>query len=163
MDTSDSLRSLGVTLTSIEDGMHPTGSVRRRGLAREGWALLTYVLDGRPGPGLVRRYVRAVEVLGDSRPLDLPRTAVNFPCLLRFAEGLARPEQDSRHVLFERMCMAVAIADASPFGALRFMALDRTSRVAAVMKLGITIVGDIGFYVARLGSLLWVSTAKVFK
>lgn len=147
MATGIDLAELGVTLRSSRAAF--AEHERRRALLREGTALMGYVLAERPALPLVRRYARAVEALHGGRPLEIPRAFLRIPALLRV---LDQPGVRAADVaLRERLHAATAIAEASPQGAVRFVASvggnGRASRLAAA-------VGSLGSEaVARVASV----------
>lgn len=128
MDSNDDLSKLGLSLRSLSSGMHSSGDSRRRRLICEGQAMLTYVLKERPGSILIRRYVRAVEMLRAGSPIDLPRFALKLPAFIallderNFTASVQQGEE-----FFWRLNAATALAEASTRGAYRFLGLGRNS------------------------------------
>jgi nucleoside-diphosphate-sugar epimerase len=113
MDTAQSTRALGISYRKLADGMHPTGSARRRNLIREGQTLLTYLATG-SSCALIGRYVRAIERLDSGAALELNKALHACPPLLFLVEGprLGR----SRDIRLERrLDIALQIAEASVF------------------------------------------------
>jgi NADH dehydrogenase len=133
MATASDVAALGLALRSSRVAFARRAA--RRACVGEGAALLRYVLGAAPGPALVRRYARAIEALRDAQPLPLPRWGVRVPCLLR---ALDQPRLRAADAEWQwRVHAAAAIAEASPQGARRFLALagrgSRARRLAAAL------------------------------
>lgn len=124
MDTRADLDRLGVTLRPFPEGMNQSGSHRAL-LLREAKTLLSYVLRAQPQTALLRRYVRAAEIQDDTKPLPLPLTVHRFPALLGLLEGKWAMGPGFWAVLKRRLNAALLIAEASPQGSSRFLALGR--------------------------------------
>lgn len=127
---ADDAATIGVALRSLAEGIarrHP----ERRAVAAEGAVMLRYALGERPPVWGVRRYVRYVEAQRDVRVLTLPTIVRVWPGALRALDErrwLARhPELDWR------LGAAIAIAEASPEGARRFLRTERRDRVPIVL------------------------------
>lgn len=112
---AEDLERLGLTLRPLASGMAASGSDRRRHLLLEARAMLHYVLRQRPAPALLRRHVRCVEALHGGAPLGLAGAAL---CALGVG---VREGQEAGVELRPRLDAAVAIAEASPQGAPRFL------------------------------------------
>jgi NADH dehydrogenase len=133
MATAGDLAALGVALRPSREDFARRAA--RRACVREGAALLRYVLGAAPGLALVRRYARAVEALRDALPLPLPGWGLRIPFLLR---ALDQPRLRAADAEWQwRVHTATAIAEASPRGAPRFLALQgeasRTWCIAAAL------------------------------
>jgi NADH dehydrogenase len=133
MATAGDLAALGVALRPSREDFARRAA--RRACVREGAALLRYVLGAAPGLALVRRYARAVEALRDALPLPLPGWGLRIPFLLR---ALDQPRLRAADAEWQwRVHAAAAIAEASPRGAPRFLALQgeasRTWCIAAAL------------------------------
>ena len=133
MATAGDLAALGLALRSSREAFARRAA--RRACVREGAALLRYVLGAAPGPALVRRYARAIEALRDAQPLPLPRWGLRIPLLLR---ALDQPRLRAADGEWQwRVHAAAAIAEASPQGARRFLALQgdgsRAWRIGAAL------------------------------
>ena len=121
MEVGDSLSVLNVNLRSLDDGMSFSVSPGRRILLLEASALLKYILRTNPGPALLKRYVRALESLGNVTPLRLPSEFIAFPFLISFINLKSlRPSQFQ--VSFEnRLNLSAALAESTLVGARRFI------------------------------------------
>jgi NADH dehydrogenase len=117
MDTAKDLRRLGLTLRPLETGLARGANGVRRARIAEGRAMLAYVLRAPPRSALVRRYVRAIERLRGGAPLPLPDLALRRPACLALFDGAGA----TRGELGWRLDAAVALAEASPQGAKRFL------------------------------------------
>lgn len=123
MDTSSDLKQLGLTLRPLCSGMHPSGNDRRRGLLREGRALLTYVLKEKPGSAVLRRYLRAVEQLREGQTLRLPNFFLNYPISMSLLDDSAWISKSTAAEFSWRLDAATVLAEATPSGACRFLGL----------------------------------------
>jgi nucleoside-diphosphate-sugar epimerase len=104
--------ALGISPRPLADGLHPTGSLRRRDLAREGRTLLIYFTQQAPSRVLIRRYVRAVEQIDGGTALDFSGVVHACPRLLLLIEG-PRFGVKSDIQLDRRLDFAFQIAEAS--------------------------------------------------
>lgn len=134
-DTEASLKALGLTLGDPAVLLTAEAGNGRRRMIMEGRTLLAYVLGRRPGPALVRRYVRATGVLGLALPLVLPPIALRLPFLLRLWEPIVSGPSE----LMDRLAVAAAIAETTPQGARVFLALDKKPAVVAAIAAGLTL------------------------
>lgn len=120
----------GVTLRPLQQGV-ARGHPRRRHIALEGATMLRYALGERAPVRMLLRYVRYVERMRDAYALTLPAICRACPATLRALDHkrwLARwPELDAR------FGAAIAIAEASPEGARRFLRLSRTVSVPVAL------------------------------
>ena len=107
METADDLARLNLRVVDFAVGM-TREPIARRAMLREGQILLTYVLRRKPGPALMRRYVRACEAKGASGALRMPFVAKLSPALLRFVEPFG-----ARGALGLRLRIATALAETS--------------------------------------------------
>lgn len=114
MPSAPDLERLGLALRPLASGMARSGRARRQ-LLREAHALLQYVLRARPAPALLRRHARCVEALHGGAPLGL-RPPFLGPLGVALLEGGAAGSD-----LRRRLDAAVALAEASPQGAPRFL------------------------------------------
>ena len=120
MQTTSSIKSLGVTLRPIHIGMTPGGKNTRRSLLREGNALLTYILRSSPNVFLIKRYARAIEQIKNGTLLHLSECVLRCPSLLAAIDKI-----DGHKELAWRLDAAVSIAEASPIGSVRFLGINR--------------------------------------
>ncbi|MEN4917348.1 sugar nucleotide-binding protein [Achromobacter spanius] len=153
MQTANDLDQLGVVPRPLFGGMACAGSTRRRWLIQEGRAILTYVLREEPGCELIRRYVRGVESLRPVGALDLPSWSLRFPSLIALVEGGALLQVDLRPELAWRLNAAVALAEATPQGARRFLWLGDRSQGGLIKAVYVcrALAGEV---LARIGRLL---------
>jgi NADH dehydrogenase len=120
METASDLAELGLELRPLSDGMHRSGSIRRRRVAREARALLGYVLAQEPGPGLIRRYIRLIERLSDGAPLELPPMLIHHSIGIALIDRAAGSSQIAAKFAW-RLHAATLIAEACPSGAERYL------------------------------------------
>lgn len=120
METASDMAELRLELRPLSDGMHRSGSMRRRLLAREARALLSYVLAQKPGPGLVRRYVRLIERLRKGAPLALPPKLIHHAIGIALIDGAPGSSQVAGEFAW-RLHAVTLIAEACPGGAERFL------------------------------------------
>lgn len=125
MATASDLSQLGLALRPLSAGLHPSGDDRRRRLLREGQALLVYVLREQPGSTVLRRYVRALEVLRGGREFGLPGIFLSYPILLSLLGKASWSDTASGEEFIWRLDAATMLAEASPAGAGRFLGLGR--------------------------------------
>lgn len=121
MDTNNSLHELGLSLRSLESGMHLSGNNNRRKLCREGYALLFYILNDKPSSTIVRRYIRAIEQLKLGKPMNLPLWALNCPQMLALLDDHAFVHSNKGTELAWRLHAATVLAEASIQGSQRFL------------------------------------------
>ncbi|MDR1074896.1 MAG: sugar nucleotide-binding protein [Xanthomonadaceae bacterium] len=121
MDTAEDMRTFGITLRPLSVGMARSGNGTRRSLLEEGRVLLGYVLRDEPAASLVRRYARSIQRLRAGNPLGLPRIALYAPVWLAVLEGGSPQRAPDGGEYAWRLNAAVAIAEASPQGARRFL------------------------------------------
>jgi nucleoside-diphosphate-sugar epimerase len=119
------LAAIGLAVRPLSQGLSEE-PVARRALLAEGRALLGYVLRDRPGPALLRRYVRALPAIGETGALALDPFAQASPTLLRLCEALAGPQ------LRKRLALALTLVEASPEGERALARVGRASRLAGV-------------------------------
>lgn len=127
METRDDLRRLGLQLRTLENGLHRSGNSRKRDLAIEGHGLLRYVLGVKPSRGLIRKYVRCVELLRDGHPLTLKPYYLRWSALLHLIDAAKVDQSSAMQEFVWRLNAAVVIAEASPLGAQRFLGLGQSS------------------------------------
>lgn len=141
METTVDLRKLGLVLRSLHVGLARGTSGSRRLSLEEGRALLAYVLREHPCPSLLRRYVRAIERLRGGAPLLLPRLTLAYPSFLAL---LDRP--GSMDEFRWRLDAAVALAEASPQGAKRFLRVGKPGgRLRAFLAIGGALIREAGW------------------
>ena len=127
METRDDLRRLGIQLRTLENGLHRSGNSRKRDLAMEGYGLLRYVLSVKPTQGLVRKYVRCVELLRHGHPLKLKPCYSRWPALLHLIDTAKADQSSPIQEFVWRLNAAVVIAEASPLGARQLLGLSQSS------------------------------------
>lgn len=120
MDTAHDLTRLCLRVRPVSSGMSRSGGHRRE-LIGEGNAMLRYVLRDAPSKILVRRYVRAIESLKAGEPLLLPALFLRAPACVALIDRGNAISPHLRNELDWRLNAAMAIAEASPQGAARFM------------------------------------------
>ena len=125
METASDLNRLGIFLRPLCSGMHLSGSVRRRRVLQEGWALLTYVLRKPPGSAVLRRYVRMIDQLRDGEALGLPELLLRYPALLSLIGDSAWGDTAAQAEFSWRMDAATLLGEATPAGGDRFLGLGR--------------------------------------
>lgn len=122
MDTAASLKRLDIQLRPFPDDMRTPHEPPRRDQLREAQAFLSYCLREKASPGLMKRYVRAVESL---RPglgaLHLPALLSAWPWTLACAERCHSASSDLGRELNWRLNAALLLSEASPQGARRFL------------------------------------------
>ncbi len=123
VETRADLERLGLTAAPFAEGMAREPATRRLLLA-EARCVLGYVLRGRAGGALARRYARAV---GTGGAAPLPPLARRWPGLLRWVEPLGGKSE-----LRRRLGMALALAEASPEGERTLARGGRLGRLAAL-------------------------------
>lgn len=127
MDTADDLKRLGISLRSLSNGMHRSGSSRNRSLLREGRALLTYILKRNPDSGALRRYVRSIKLIRGGSPINLPEFLIEFPAFIALFDGARCLSGQQKIEFLWRLDAATFIAEATPRGASRFLGIGRKS------------------------------------
>jgi len=138
MASGEDLMQLGIRLRPLQSGMHSSGNDRRRRLLREGFALTSYVLKASPGPAVLRRYVRALEALGNAAPLDLPPVVYTFPLTIALIGDIGRRANHCfQRDLAWRIDVATLLAEATPMGAVKTLRLGKGKSLISCL-LGIT-------------------------
>lgn len=151
MATASDLRQLELTLRPLRSGMHPSSNDRRRGLLREGCALLTYVLKEPPCSDVLRRYVRAIELLRDGRALGLPQTFLGYPILLSLLDGSPWINKTVVAEFSWRLDAATLLAEATPSGAYRFLGLGcEQGWLSSLLSMTNAVVREIFWRVLRV-------------
>ncbi len=151
MATASDLNQLGLVLRPLRSGMHPSGNNRRSCLLREGHALLTYVLKESPGSAVLRRYVRVVERMRGGRALELPKFFLRFPIYLSLLDESAWVDETVGVEFSWRLDAATVLAEATPFGAYRFLGLDRGHGVlSSLLSLTNAVVCEVFWRMLRL-------------
>jgi NADH dehydrogenase len=125
METAADLNQLGLVLRPLRSGMHPSGNDRRRCLLREGRALLTYVLKEPPSSAVLRRYLRAIELMRGGKALGLPQLFLAYPIYISLIDDSAWVDKTIMDEFSWRMDTATLLAEATPSGAYRFLGLGR--------------------------------------
>jgi nucleoside-diphosphate-sugar epimerase len=129
MATEHDLKTLGVTLRPLEEGLRGRNFERRK-LISEARALLTYVLRDVPCGSALKRYIRAMDELRRAKPLELPRWALRYPVTLALFEVRGSNE------LKWRLQAALSLAEATPQGASRLLGVsDKTGPLRAAGSL----------------------------
>lgn len=148
MRSAEDLARLGISLRPLPSGMARSGNGSRRALLREGRALLCYTLRAPPSASLVRRYVQAIEQLRGNAALPLPTLLLRFPALLPLVEDQRNGE------LCWRLQAAVALGEASPQGARRYLRLgQQTGCLRGAVLLARALAAELLWRLVRL--CLW--------
>lgn len=126
MATESDLRQLGLLLRSLDSGMHPAGDNKKRHLLIEGRALLSYVLRRHPGSTALRSYVRIIENLRGGKTIALPKPFVRWPALLAIVDGGNPTATAWKKEFVWRLDSATVLAEATTFGAQRFLGLGES-------------------------------------
>jgi NADH dehydrogenase len=135
MHTTGDLEQLSLELRPLTAGMSRSGR-ERRGLLREGRAMLTYVLRETPADVLVRRYVRAIETLRSPQALQLPYLVLDMPNSLSLIDEVKDISTTFRQEFNWRLTAALMLGEASPQGARRFLgSATRNGRVRFVIRI----------------------------
>lgn len=160
METRADLALLGLALRPIASGMVRSGDDRRRQLAAEGSALLAYILGCRPDRAIVARYVRVIETLRGGEALGLPGIFKRFPATLALVDTPATRSPEADETVW-RLSAAMAIAEASPAGALRFLGkpgLESSGRLVATMSIIRAVALSVAWRIARALAAPWLRT-----
>lgn len=123
MATEPDLRRLDLLLRPLDSGMHPAGDDRRRHLLIEGRAFLLYVLGRASGSWSLRSYVRIIENLRGGAAINLPQPFRRWPILLAFIDGGNPISTAWKKEFVWRLDSATVLAEATSFGAQRFLGL----------------------------------------
>ncbi|MDD1009923.1 sugar nucleotide-binding protein [Pseudomonas shahriarae] len=146
MSTEESLQRVGLILRPLAYGMHPSGNGRRRCLLVEGKTLLTYVLKVAPERGLLKRYLQAVETLGDGHAVMNSRLLITFPGAITLIDNRAFLQQEFAKELSWRLQIATNLAEASPQGANAFLGLQQSGGFfRTFFALGLTVVKEVSW------------------
>jgi uncharacterized protein YbjT (DUF2867 family) len=111
MNSGSCNAEFGISPRDIADGMHPSGSRRRRDLIREGRSLIRYLSGADPARALIARYVRVLERFDGGKALELPPVVHTWPALLWLIEGPRLGGHDVH--IARRINIAFQIAEAS--------------------------------------------------
>ena len=151
MDSERSLQKLGIQLRPLAQGMHRSGHGQRRGLLQEAAVLLNYLLKRPPPSSLVRRYAKALERAGKTRPIIHSRWMIRWPILLTLLDNPGVLHKPGGQELSWRLQVALGIAEASPLGAQVFLADQQPrSLVATLIALGLTSLKELLWRVSAL-------------
>jgi nucleoside-diphosphate-sugar epimerase len=151
MATETDLQKLGLLLRPLNSGMHRAGDDKKRNLIIEGRALLSYVLKRQPGSSSVRNYVRSIESLRVGNPIELPLYFVRWPVLLSIID-CGNPLATSWDKEFVwRLNAATVLAEATTFGAQRFLGLGESSSfVVSLFGIIRAILTEAGWWILSL-------------
>lgn len=150
MATAEDLFQLQLSPRPLSAGLHPSGDDRRRNLLREGRALLAYVLKEKPGSGLLRRYVRAVESLRKGQPLGLPSVFLNSPILISLLDRASWTNAGVAEEFNWRLDATTMLAEASPEGARRFLGVGFEGGLPSSMfSMTLAITGELFWRLLR--------------
>jgi nucleoside-diphosphate-sugar epimerase len=136
MATEASLSALALRPRSMAFGLSRSGQSIRLQLI-EARTLLRYVLGISPGLGIIRRYVQAMTTMNEPHPLRFSRYVRALPQLIAGFDQAPIRVGVPGSALFERIGLAVAVAEASPQHADRFIARDNgTTAIVRLARLG---------------------------
>ncbi|WP_080922047.1 NAD-dependent epimerase/dehydratase family protein [Pseudomonas fluorescens] len=137
LDTAPSLQKLGIVLRPLADGLHRSGRGQRRQCLEEGKVLLGYLLGSTPPSSLVSRYVKALEQAGKTRPAIRSPLLKRWPVLVSLLDNPGVLAATGGQDLSWRLQAALALAEASPVGARRFLGTHQPRGfVLTLMTLG---------------------------
>lgn len=147
--TSHDLNEAGLSLRPVTYGMHRSGNGRRGLLLREADILLAYILRRRASSSLLRRYVKAVEVLDGGIPLALPRSLRRFPFAVALFDRAGSNGSGSK--LHTRIGWACRIGEASVQGSQRFLPVEGSAirLVAGGFGIGRAVLTELLFRFVR--------------
>lgn len=129
MQTQHDLQRLGIKLRSLDSGMHRSGLRKRRDLALEGQALLSYVFGTKTSSELIRKYIRCIEQLRNGRAIGLKERYLNIPKLIHLIDLKNINNIDLGQEFIWRLNAAVLISEASIIGAERFLGIGHSSNL----------------------------------
>lgn len=159
MTTEIDLLQLGLLLRPLNSGIHPAGDDRRRRLIIEGQALFTYVLRGQSSKAVLRNYLRVIENLRGGQPLNLPKPFVRWPVLLASIEGGNPFATAWKKEFVWRLDAATVLAEATSFGAKRFLGLGESCGfVASFFGITRAVLAEAG---GRLLSLILAPVTRI--
>lgn len=151
METSSDLKLLGLVLRPLHSGMHPAGDGRRRCLLQEGRALLAYVLKEPPASAVLRRYVRAIEHLRSGQALGLTHSILKYPILLSLVDETVWTDKLAGTEFAWRLDAATVLAEATPFGARRFLGLGcGYGRLSSILSMLYAVVCELFWRILRM-------------
>lgn len=127
MNVESDLDFLDVKLRSLNNGMNPSGSLKRRNLLLEGKSLITYILRSKPRTFFLKHYVRVLEELEDAKPLGLPSEFITFPFLISIIYSRSFPILQIWEIFQRRLHIAATLAESTVVGAKRFMKCNEKS------------------------------------
>jgi NADH dehydrogenase len=136
LDAGDDLAKLGISLRPVSSALSPSGQSTRC-LLLEARALAQAITDVLPPLGLLRRYVRLLEVFGQRECLSLPKSLLGRRAWLAALDSSARKRQQAPFGgLIWRMNLMSRLAEAQPeLADLYLMARPRSGRVAVIRGL----------------------------
>ena len=123
MDSQKDLKKINISLRDISCGMHPSGNCKRRKIAMEGRALFIYICKY-ASPGMIARYVRAVETMRDNIMMDLPEISLKVPAILTLFDNNKKLSSEE---FVWRLNMATLIAENTTGGAKYFLGVGESS------------------------------------
>jgi nucleoside-diphosphate-sugar epimerase len=159
METAGAMTAIGLKLRSLADGMHPSGSARRRQLICEGHSLLLYLAGTKPNRAMIARYASAIERFDGGTALHLRGIVHAWPGLLSLLDGPTLGGRDIR--LERRIDIAFQIAEASVL-TKRFLLLQSVPMPIAFLQIVYRASIEAAFLVLRpfLGPLLHPRTDR---
>ena len=123
MRTKTDLESVGIQLRPLSSGMHRSGSVDKRLILIEGYAVLSYILRCDPTSSLVREYCRAIFLLRSGKPLCLSKIFIKWPILLSIVEKNCFADSAFVNEFDQRLNIATPLAEFTISGAKNFLEL----------------------------------------
>ena len=122
MQTEMDLKALDIQLRPLFSGMSRSGSIDRRLVLLEGYALIFYIGRTTPKGGVLRAYTRAIFSLRNGKPLNFPKIMVRFPVLVSLIENGRFSDPTVEDEFNWRLDAATAFAEFSVPGANTFLA-----------------------------------------
>ena len=155
VDAAHPLAALSLSLRSLETGLRDPQRMRRRGLVREASVLLRYVLGQAAPASLLRRYVRALAVLGHQEPVRLPSLVYRHASWLAAVDSSPLLAAAGATELGWRIRTSFAIAEASPLGA-RSIAPPNSSTLQASATIVSAIAAEAFWRLVRIVAGRWL-------
>lgn len=124
LNSADDMVKLGLQLRGLDDGMHLSGNLRRRYIFMEAQILFRYLIGSPPSIKMLKLYCNYVEMNEGNAVLVFSKIFQCAPWLLVSVERSSGALDEQIFKEFgKRLAVALAIYEASPVGAGRFLRL----------------------------------------
>jgi NADH dehydrogenase len=162
LDSATDMRLLNLPIRRFPAGLDRSGR-SRKALLREGAILMRYLLNAKPNYRLIRRYVCALQALGETQRLQIGLFPRLLPSLLSvFDQPAARRRAGSDDAFSRRTDLALLLAESSTRHVDGFLlSYSFASRLAQVGSVVVAILGDaVARIIDLVGGRIWLDRIR---